>query len=141
MFCFKNFFRASYKEQRRFFVMFKGTSFWSGVLSGGISQIGDIRSYMKGEISTQDFGVHTTSNVTGAVGIMAGMEYGAVLGSAVLPRVGTIIGSLVGFIIGNRLGSYAGYQVGNMVFKKAPLLLTGNADINLRIEQKMNEPH
>jgi outer membrane lipoprotein SlyB len=51
--------------------MFKGTSFWSGVLSGGISQIGDIRSYMKGEILTQDFGVHTTSNVTGAVGIMA----------------------------------------------------------------------
>jgi hypothetical protein len=68
------------------------------------------------------------------------MEYGARLGSAVLPGVGTIIGLLVGFIIGNRLGSYAGYQVGNIMFKKSPLLLTGNADIKLRIEQKMNEP-
>jgi outer membrane lipoprotein SlyB len=50
--------------------MYKGTSFWSGVLSGGISQIGDIRSFIKGELTPQDFSVHTTSNVTGAVGIM-----------------------------------------------------------------------
>ncbi|MFC3884034.1 hypothetical protein ACFOU2_11250 [Bacillus songklensis] len=116
--------------------MYKGASFWSGVLSGGISQIEDMRSYMKGDLTTQDFSVHTTRNVTGAVGIMAGMEYGAVLGSAVLPGVGTIIGSILGFMIGNRVGSYAGYQVGNMVFKQAPLLLTGNAGTQLKIEQK-----
>jgi outer membrane lipoprotein SlyB len=116
--------------------MYKGTSFWTGVLSGGISQIEDIRLYRKGDLTTQDFSVNTTRNVTGAVGIIAGMEYGAVLGSAVLPGVGTIIGSIVGFMIGNRLGSYAGHQVGNMVFKQVPLLLTSNGNTNLRIDQK-----
>lgn len=121
--------------------MYRGASFWSGVVSGGVSQIEDMRAYMKGDLTAQDLSVHTTRNVTGAVGIMAGMEYGAVLGSAVFPGVGTIIGSIVGFMVGNRLGSYAGYQVGTIVFKQAPLLLTGNGGTSLRIEQKMHESH
>lgn len=116
--------------------MYRGASFWSGVVSGGISQVEDMRSYLKGDLTTQDFSVHTTRNVTGAVGIMAGMEYGAVLGSAVLPGVGTIIGSIIGFMVGNRLGTYAGHQVGTIVFKQAPLLLTGNVSTQLKIEQK-----
>jgi outer membrane lipoprotein SlyB len=116
--------------------MYKGALFWSGVLSGGISQIEDTRSYMKGDLTTQDFGVHTTRNVTGAIGIMAGMEYGAMLGSAVLPGIGTIVGSILGFMVGNRVGSYAGHQVGNVVFKQTPLLLTGNAGTQLKIEEQ-----
>jgi phage tail tape-measure protein len=119
--------------------MYRSASFWSGVVSGGLSQIEDTRSYMKGELTTSDYSVHTTRNVTGAVGIMAGMEYGAVLGTAVLPGIGTIVGSLIGFMVGNRVGSYAGYQVGNIVFKQAPLLLTGHAGTQLRLAPKSEQ--
>ncbi|MDD1515355.1 hypothetical protein [Priestia megaterium] len=116
--------------------MYKGSYFWSGILSGGISQIEDMRLYMKGDLTAKDLGVNTTRNVTGTVGIIAGMEYGAVIGSAVLPGVGTILGSIVGFMIGNRAGSYAGYQVGNMVFKQTQPVITGNTETRLKIEQK-----
>ncbi|WP_176585928.1 hypothetical protein [Priestia megaterium] len=135
IFSYKFLFRETYKNKGGF-SMYKGSYFWSGILSGGISQIEDMRLYMKGDLTAKDLGVNTTRNVTGTVGIIAGMEYGAVIGSAVLPGVGTILGSIVGFMVGNRAGSYAGYQVGNMVFKQTQPVITGNTETRLKIEQK-----
>jgi outer membrane lipoprotein SlyB len=95
--------------------MFKGAPLWSGILSGGISQIEDVRSYMKGEIDRKDFTVYTMRNITGAVGIMAGMEYGALVGTMVFPGIGTFVGSLIGYMVGNRIGSTIGYKTGDFL--------------------------
>jgi outer membrane lipoprotein SlyB len=111
---FPSFGYTKQKSKEEFF-MFKGAPFWSGILSGGISQIEDVRSYMKGEIDRKDLTVYTMRNITGAVGIMAGMEYGALVGTMVFPGIGTFVGSVVGYIVGNRIGSTIGYKTGDFL--------------------------
>lgn len=96
--------------------MFKGFSLWAGVISGGLAQLKDTQSVTTGHMDKKEYAIQTSQNLTGGLGIMAGIEYGAVLGSLVLPGPGTIIGSLIGSMIGNRVGNYAGYQAGNMIF-------------------------
>ena len=96
--------------------MFKGVSLWAGVISGGLAQLNDTRAVTSGQINKKEYAIQTSQNVTGGLGIMAGIEYGAILGSAILPGPGTIIGSIIGSMIGNRIGHYAGYQAGNILF-------------------------
>jgi outer membrane lipoprotein SlyB len=60
----------------------------------------------------KEYTVHTTENVTGAIGIMAGIEYGAVLGTSIMPVVGTVVGSVVGGLLGDRLGRNVGRLAG-----------------------------
>jgi hypothetical protein len=111
---FSSFGYTKQKSKEEIF-MFKGAPLWSGILSGGISQIEDVRSYMKGEIDRKDFTVYTMRNITGAVGIMAGMEYGALVGTMVFPGIGTFVGSLIGYMVGNRIGSTVGYKTGDFL--------------------------
>lgn len=96
--------------------MFKGVSLWAGIISGGMAQINDTRAMASGVIDKKDYAVQTSKNLTGSLGIMAGLEYGAVLGTAIMPGVGTIIGSMIGSMIGSRIGTYAGYNAGNLLF-------------------------
>lgn len=93
----------------------KGT-IWAGVISGGLAQIKATSAYSNGQLNSNEYAVHTTKNVTGALGLMAGLEYGAMLGSMVFPGVGTILGTIGGAILGDRLGSSVGVQVGNALF-------------------------
>ena len=56
-------------------------------------------------------------NITGGVGVMAGIEYGAILGFIFYHQgAGTFIGALIGSVVGNRVGNYAGSKVGHIVF-------------------------
>lgn len=96
--------------------MFKGASLWSGIITGGISQIQDTKAMTEGLISKRKYAVHTSKNIVGSVGIIAGIEYGALLGSAIFPGVGTILGSIIGGMVGDSLGSYVGRQAGNVAF-------------------------
>lgn len=98
--------------------MFRGVSLWTGILSGGVNQIQDTKSYNNGQMNRNDYAVHTAKNVTEAIGVMAGIEYGAILGTTMLPGIGTIAGSILGFFVGDRLGSYVGLQAGNIIFNK-----------------------
>ncbi|WAH37120.1 glycine zipper domain-containing protein [Alicyclobacillus dauci] len=98
--------------------MFEGGSLWAGVINGGLAQVQDTVALTSGRMKADDYAVRSTRNVTTALGTMAGVEYGAVLGSAVLPGVGTIIGSIVGGIVGDQVGTFAGSQAGNMLFKR-----------------------
>jgi outer membrane lipoprotein SlyB len=96
--------------------MFRGTPLWMGVISGGISQVEDTRALAANQISARQYAANTTRNVTGAVGLMAGVEYGAVLGTSLLPGLGTVAGAMIGAVVGDRLGRYAGTQAGQLLF-------------------------
>jgi phage tail tape-measure protein len=95
--------------------MLKGGSFWAGVLTGAVTQISDTVAFMKGKMKKKDYAVQTAENISSAFGVMAGIEYGAILGSAVLPGVGTAVGSVIGGLLGDRAGRYIGQKTGNMV--------------------------
>ncbi|UQD52759.1 hypothetical protein C0971_12485 [Bacillus methanolicus] len=101
--------------------MFKGVSLWAGVFSGGMAQLQDTQAMASGKMDKKEYAIQTSKNLTGSLGIMAGFEYGAILGSAIIPGAGTIIGSIIGSIIGNRIGNYAGYQAGNILFNNQML--------------------
>jgi outer membrane lipoprotein SlyB len=97
--------------------MFRGTSLWTGLIAGGLYQLEDTKAYKNGEINKKDYAARTTTNVSSAVGIMAGVEYGAALGTAVLPGFGTIVGSVLGAVVGDRLGQFVGGQAGQWINK------------------------
>lgn len=96
--------------------MFRGGSLWAGVISGGVSQVQNTMALANGQLKTNDYATHTTKNMTGALGVMAGIEYGAVWGSVLLPGIGTVVGSVIGGYMGDRLGRYVGLQAGNKLF-------------------------
>lgn len=98
--------------------MFNETSIWTGVIAGGISQIQDTKAVSDGQISKQIYAAHTSKNVIGSIGTMAGIEYGAILGSSIFPGVGTIIGSIIGGMVGDGVGSYVGWQTGKALFNR-----------------------
>ncbi|MFB9758988.1 MULTISPECIES: hypothetical protein [Bacillaceae] len=100
--------------------MLKGAPLWSGVVAGGISQVEDVQSYIQGERDGKYLAASTVKNVTGAAGIMAGVEYGAIAGSMILPGIGTVIGSIAGYMVGNRIGSSIGATAGNLLFNRNP---------------------
>ncbi|MFD1773342.1 hypothetical protein [Paenibacillus rhizophilus] len=97
--------------------MFQGGSLWAGLLSAGMSQFQDTKSLQQGQMGKKEYTAQTVENVTGAVGVMAGVEYGAVLGSTVLPGVGTVVGAVLGGVLGDRVGRVVGGQAGSMISK------------------------
>ena len=96
--------------------MFKGGSLWAGLLSGAMAQLKDTHALTSGSMNKKDFAIETSKNITGSLGIMAGVEYGAMLGTSILPGPGTIIGGIIGSMVGNRIGHYAGHHAGHIVF-------------------------
>jgi outer membrane lipoprotein SlyB len=107
--------------------IFKGGSLWGGIISGGITQLQDTNAMIKGQMDKKEYAIQTTENVTGAFGVMAGIEYGAILGTSVMPGVGTVVGSLMGGLLGDKLGRVVGNQAGTVV-------------LNNRLVQKITEP-
>lgn len=98
--------------------MFSKGTLWAGAISGGVNQIRDARNFSAGKLKEEDYVVNTTTNVTETLGLMAGLEYGAMIGSSLLPGVGSIVGTILGGILGDRLGNVVGLQVGNSLFKQ-----------------------
>lgn len=101
--------------------MFSKGTLLAGAISGGISQVRGSREYTSGKISEKEYVAHTTINVSETVGLMAGLEYGAILGSSLIPGIGTIVGTVLGGILGDRLGNVVGIQVGNAFIKQERL--------------------
>ena len=56
--------------------MFKGFSLWAGVISGGLAQLKDTQAVTTGHMDKKEYAIQTSQNVTGGIGIMAGIEYG-----------------------------------------------------------------
>ncbi|SEB62718.1 hypothetical protein [Paenibacillus sp. GP183] len=98
--------------------MFEGISLWAGALFGGITQFRDTRNLNQGEMDRKEYAVETTENVTGALGVWAGVEYGGMLGTTLIPGVGTAVGAVLGGILGARVGSTVGHEAGNAVFNQ-----------------------
>lgn len=98
--------------------MVKGGSFWAGVLTGAVTQLSDTIAFMKGKMKKKDYAVQTAENVSSALGVMAGIEYGALLGTSVLPGVGTAVGTVIGGLVGDRVGRYVGKQTGHLVYNQ-----------------------
>ncbi|SPF49534.1 conserved hypothetical protein [Candidatus Desulfosporosinus infrequens] len=101
--------------------MFSKSTLWAGAISGGITQIKGSRGYTSGRINANQYVAHTTTNVSETIGLMAGLEYGAILGSSLIPGVGSIIGTILGGILGDRLGNVVGTQVGNALINQENL--------------------
>lgn len=106
--------------------MFEGGSLWAGLITGGIAQFQDTVALTSGRIKPEDYAVSSTRNVTVAIGTMAGVEAGAVLGTAIIPGFGTMLGSIIGGLAGDRLGAYAGEQAGHILFRN-PVVNTPSA--------------
>ncbi|MBP0725327.1 hypothetical protein J5Y03_09000 [Bacillus sp. RG28] len=96
--------------------MHKGFIVWSAAFSGGLTLIQDLILLKNGKINNRELGVHTTRNVTETVGAVAGIEYGAMLGTSLLPGVGTIVGGFVGYVVGSRVGQTVGNGASNILF-------------------------
>jgi outer membrane lipoprotein SlyB len=92
---------------------FSGGSLWGGLISGGLSQLQDTNALKEGQIDKKTYAVQTTENVTGAFGVMAGIEYGAILGTSIMPGVGTVLGTVVGGLLGDRVGRTVGHRAGS----------------------------
>ncbi|ODA42397.1 hypothetical protein [Desulfosporosinus sp. BG] len=101
--------------------MFSKGTLWAGAISGGIAQIKGSREFTTGKINADEYVAHTTINVSETLGLMAGLEYGAVLGSALIPGIGSIVGTILGGILGDRLGNVVGIQVGNSIMNQKRL--------------------
>ncbi|MDA8226853.1 MAG: hypothetical protein M0T74_03975 [Desulfitobacterium hafniense] len=95
---------------------FSRGTLWAGIITAGLAQLRTTSAHSAGQINSAEYGAHTTKNVTGALGLMAGLEYGAMLGSAVMPGVGTVLGTIVGGVLGDRVGNSIGMEVGNLIF-------------------------
>jgi hypothetical protein len=61
--------------------------------------------------------VHTVGNITGAAGLAAGIEYGALLGTMFIPGIGTVLGSILGGLAGDKFGRFLGEGAASAVFK------------------------
>jgi phage tail tape-measure protein len=96
--------------------MFKGASLWAGLMSGAMAQLKDTYAMTSGNMNKKEYAIQTSKNLTGSIGVMAGIEYGAILGSSILPGPGTFIGALIGSMVGNWIGNYAGHYAGHIVF-------------------------
>ncbi|TJY44152.1 hypothetical protein E5161_01785 [Cohnella pontilimi] len=101
--------------------MFQGGSLWAGVVSGVMSQFQHTKNYNKGLMSGREYAVHTAENATGAVGVMAGVEYGALLGTSMLPGLGTVVGAVIGGVLGDKVGRAVGQQTGQVIFRSQPV--------------------
>lgn len=101
--------------------MFSKGTLWAGAISGGIAQIKGSREYTSGKINANEYAAHTTINVSQTLGLMAGLEYGTILGSSLLPGIGSIAGTILGGILGDRLGNLVGIQVGKAIIKQERL--------------------
>lgn len=99
--------------------MFEGGSLWAGILTGTVAQLQDTFALTNGRIKSNEYAVSTAKNATMALGTMAGVEAGAVLGSAVMPGFGTMVGSILGGMVGDRVGAYVGQQAGSLAFQNA----------------------
>jgi outer membrane lipoprotein SlyB len=98
--------------------MFEGISVLAGLLFGGARQYQDTRSLNQGEIRRKEYAVETTENVTGGLGVWAGVEYGGMLGTTVLPGFGTVAGAVLGGLLGAKVGTTIGHQAGSAVFNQ-----------------------
>jgi outer membrane lipoprotein SlyB len=98
--------------------MFEGISVLVGLLFGGVKQYQDTKSLNHGEKNRKKYAVETTENVTGGVGVWAGVEYGGMLGTTLLPGFGTVAGAVLGGVLGARVGTVVGHQAGSAVFNQ-----------------------
>lgn len=110
--------------------MFSRGTLWAGAISGGINQIKGSCAYNSGKINANEYVAHTTTNVTETIGLMAGFEYGAILGSSIIPGVGSIVGAILGGMLGDRLGNVVGIQLGNTFIKQERLGCSNQKLIN-----------
>lgn len=92
--------------------MFSKGTLWAGAISGGLNQIRGSREYVGGRINANEYAAQTTTNISETLGLMAGLEYGAILGSSLIPGVGSLVGTILGGIVGDRLGNVVGAQLG-----------------------------
>jgi phage tail tape-measure protein len=106
--------------------IFRGGSFWAGVLTGAITQFTDTLALMNGRLNKDEYDVSTAENISSALGVMAGIEYGAMLGSTVLPGIGTAVGSVIGGLVGDRVGRFVGNKTGSMVYNQQNIKVNAN---------------
>lgn len=107
---------------------------WAGVLTGAITQVTDTIAYLKGKLKKEDYLLNTAENVTSAIGVIAGIEYGAILGTTILPGVGTAVGSVLGGFVGDRVGRYVGQKTGKIVYQPIIKVNAKQVSVNNYVE-------
>jgi outer membrane lipoprotein SlyB len=126
------------KSNKGEIIMLQGGSLWGGLISGGMTQLQDTISLTKGQMDNKNYMVHTSGNLTGALGVMAGIEYGAILGTSLLPGVGTVLGSVVGGLLGNSVGQAVGMQAGNSLLNNG--LISNITQFTSKVTESITSP-
>ncbi len=99
---------------------------WTGAIFGALTQVSDTIKYMKGNINRREYSINTFGNVVSSLGLMAGIEYGAIIGSVVFPGAGTVAGSILGGFIGDYFGRHVGHHTGNIIHKEQIVKVSGD---------------
>jgi outer membrane lipoprotein SlyB len=100
--------------------MFEGISVLAGLLFGGVTQYRDTKNLNQGELDRKEYAVETAENVTGGVGVWAGVEYGGMLGTTLLPGFGTVAGAVLGGVLGAKAGTAVGHQASIAIINQRP---------------------
>lgn len=108
---------------------------WAGVISGVIKQVADTVALYNGQIDKHEYAVSTLTNISSSLGIIAGIEYGAAVGTMVFPGVGTAVGSIMGGILGDVAGRHLGQTTGGLFYNRQNINVSGD---NVTV---MNEIH
>ena len=105
--------------------MFTRSTWIVGAITGGLRQLMYTSAYGQNQLTGNQYAAQTAHNVTETFGMMAGFEYGAILGSSIFPGVGTIAGTILGAVVGEKLGNIIGGKVGNILLdqQQSPKLL------------------
>ena len=105
---------------------FNNGTIWVGIIAGGMAQSKTTSAFQNGLLTRSEYAAYTTKNITGTLGLMTGIEYGALIGTTLLPGAGTVLGTIIGGVLGNGLGNTIGLELGyrffnNQIKKQQPI--------------------
>lgn len=84
-----------------------GSNFPAGMVSFGIATYGSVIDFAQGEIDASELAYDLGNGAIGVSASMLGSQYGAAVGTMIMPGLGTVAGGLVGGMIGYAVSAEA----------------------------------
>ena len=84
-----------------------GSNVPAGMVSFGVATYGSVVDFAQGKIDASELAYDLGNGAIGVSGSMIGSQYGAALGTMIMPGVGTVAGGLVGGMVGYAVSAEA----------------------------------